>query len=471
MVTHRYFWCLLAFFPLFALGQGTVFTGAAPDYPLAKVIVKGQADGLSGFSEIKAQTETNSEGDFEFELSLNQPTRLTITINHITGAMYAQPNSSYTVFFPALPDDEVHTFGQTARVNLIFSELSKDDLNAQISEVNFLVDSFLVANAERIGSRQLGSALLRFEDELATSLSATHDRFLNRYLHFTVATTAFQLRAFTRLDLYKRFLKGADTTPHPALFDFIRAYFQRYFNRFESYYGTNQVLPALQSSTPGQSLLELMKTDDLLQNDTLRQYVAIHALMESFNDGLPRKKVVAALAHIHQNGSTPFIREAASNATKVLTQATAGFLAADFTFKNQYNEEVSLSDFRGKYVYLEFFSTWCSECPREHSVLSDIASEYREVAEVVSIAVDSESADYQTYTAKHPDYNWNILFDPTGYQSIENYKLRALPTYFLIDPEGVIIESPALTPTGGIVERLYPVLQKMRESNKFKVGE
>lgn len=461
----------MAFFPLIAIGQTTYISGAAPDYPLAQVLVMAQTDGLSTKLEMIAQTETNSEGDFKLALPLNRVTRLAININHISGAMYAQPNSDYTVFFPALPDDEVRTFGQTAQVALIFSELPKDDLNALISEVNFQVDSFLVANVDLIGSRQFAQALLKFEGELTESMPTPNNSFLQQHLQYTFATTAFHSRTFTRLDLYKRFLENATLEPHPTFFEFIRTYFQRYFNRFESNYGTQQVLPALQSSTPGESILELMKKDDLLQNDTLREYVAIHALMESFNDGLPRKKVAGALEYIGQNGQTPFIREAAINAIDLLTATTAGFLAKDLTFKNQYNEEVSLSDFRGKYLYLEFFSTWCSECPREQSVLPDIAEEYKEVAEIVSVVVDSEIEDYRAFIQKYPSYKWSILFDPTGCQSIQAYNLRALPAYFLIDPNGIIVESPALTPTGGIVERLYPVLQKAQESKRFKVGE
>lgn len=461
----------MALFPLLASGQSTHISGAAPDYASELVLVMAQTDGLSTQLKMLASTETDSVGNFELALNIDRVTRLSITINHISGVMFVQPDKDYTVFFPALPEDEVHTFGQTAQVSLIFMDLATDDLNAQVSEVNFQVDSFLVAHVDLIGSRQFAQALLKFEGELAESLPTDHNSFLQQHLQYSFAITAFHSRTFTRLDLYKRFLANATLEPHPTFFNFLRTYFQQYFNRFESNYGTQQVLPALKSGAPGDSILSLMKKDDLLQNDTLREYVAIHALMESFNDGLPRKKVVGALEFIGKNGQTAFIREAAINAIDLLTNTTVGFMAENLTFKNQYNEEVSLSDFRGKYLYLEFFSTWCTECPREQSALSDIAKEYKEVAEVVSIVVDSEQKEYQSYLQKHPGYSWNILFDPTGYQSIQAYNLRALPAYFLINADGVIIESPALTPTSGIVERLYPLLQKLKESKKFKVGE
>lgn len=445
--------------------------GSAPDYPDSRVLVYQDADPLSQKQVLIGTGETDSKGDFTLSFEADKTTPVALYINHIAGNMLVETNKRYKVFFPPLDEEQVRSFSGTARVGLIISDLPEDDVNRILSDLNYAVDSFLVANVALIGSKAFPPKLELMEKKLRTRFESFDKDYVLHHLDYTLATTEFSARAFTRRDLFERHLQNSSYPKNPAFFDFLRTFFQRYFERFEANYGGDLIKNTLDLSDPGPELIGLLQKDEFLEDLELRELVAIHALTEGFYTNLPRKKVVSCLNHIAAAGSTEFNRLAAENTIARLTATATGFPAPDFTFKDQHNESVSLSDFRGKHVYLEFTSTWCSECKREQDLLPALLKEYGDVVEVVTIFTDSDREAYQQYLAKYPHYTWPLLFDETGFESRDLYNVRTLPTFFLISPEGEILQSPASSPTDGIVEHLYPILQKAREEKRFKVGQ
>lgn len=462
-----------AFFlaPIFGVGQNTLIQGQAPDYSNSRVLVYAEADGLSGKRVLLSSGKVDADGAFKVEFDIERTTPVMLDIDHVVGEMLVHPDKRYTVFFPPLEKEQVRSFSGTSRVELYFDNPAADDINLLISDINYAVDSFLIAEVAKIGSRDFSKRLQSLENQLQQRFGNHPNEYVQMHQRYAMALTEFSTRAYTRRDLFERHLDAKQWTPHPTFFEFLRTFFQRYFENFGANYGPELIPETMKLSSPGGELLELMKKDEFLRSDTLREMVAIHALAEAYHKDLSTIKVVQCLDFIAQHGSTPFNREAAANTKARLTATAVGFEAPELTFLNQYNESVSLSDFRGKHIYLEFISTWCSDCPRDQSLLPDLQAEYGDVVEIITVVVDSERQDFQKYLSRNPDFSWNILYDPTGYEAQDTYNVRSLPWYFLIGPDGNFVQSPAASPTGGIVERLYPILQKARESQRLKVGE
>lgn len=457
--------------PIFGLGQNTAILGQAPDYKNSRILVFAEADALSGKKVMLGTSQVDAEGSFKVALDVEKTTPVLLYINHVVGEMIVQPNKRYNIFFPPLDKEQVRSFSGTARVDLYFDKPASDDVNLVISDINYAVDSFLIAEVARIGSKGFSERLQTLGHQFDQRFGDHPDEYVQIHQRYTLALTEFNTRAYTRRDLFERHLKDASHSPHPTYFEFLRTFFQRYFQRFGADYGPDFVPETMKTNDPGSTLMELLKKDEFLANDTLRQMVAIHALAEAYHTELPAKKVVQCLDYLEQHGNSAFNRNAALHTKSRLTAAAAGFEAPELTYFNQYNESVSLRDFRGKHVYLEFISTWCTDCKRDQSLLPDLMAEYSDVVEIITVVVDSKREDFQKYLASNPNFTWNILFDPSGYEAQNAYNVRSLPWYFLIGPDGIMLKSPAASPTDGIVEKLYPVLQKLRESEKFKVGE
>jgi peroxiredoxin len=108
----------------------------------------------------------------------------------------------------------------------------------------------------------------------------------------------------------------------------------------------------------------------------------------------------------------------------------------DFTLMDLDGNEVSLSDFNGKVLILNFWATWCPYCREEIPDFVEVYNEY-ESEDVQFIGVSNE--DISTLRSFVEDYNisYPILIDDANIMG--EWEISALPTTFVFDKDGQII--------------------------------
>ncbi|NOX19787.1 MAG: TlpA family protein disulfide reductase [Nitrospirae bacterium] len=119
--------------------------------------------------------------------------------------------------------------------------------------------------------------------------------------------------------------------------------------------------------------------------------------------------------------------------------ALVGTFAPDFTLQDLKGNKVSLIDFRGKVVLLNFWATWCPPCREEIPSLNKLMSQYQDKGLVI-IGVSSDSS-YKRLKAFARKYkiNFIVLHDAT-ITVTRKYKVFSLPTTFLINKRGRIVQ-------------------------------
>lgn len=116
-----------------------------------------------------------------------------------------------------------------------------------------------------------------------------------------------------------------------------------------------------------------------------------------------------------------------------------GKKAPDFTLKDINNRPFNLSSLRGKVVILNFWATWCPPCRAEMPSLNNLYREFRNRGlEVVAISTDRSSSVIEDYISKNP-IDFTVLID-TDNRVSRQFKVFSIPTTFLIDRNGTIIE-------------------------------
>jgi len=108
----------------------------------------------------------------------------------------------------------------------------------------------------------------------------------------------------------------------------------------------------------------------------------------------------------------------------------------DFTLMDLDGNEISLSDFNGKVLILNFWATWCPPCREEIPDFVEVYNEY-ESKDVQFIGVSNE--DISTLRSFVEDYNINypILIDNANVAS--KWGINAIPTTFMLDRDGKVI--------------------------------
>lgn len=114
-------------------------------------------------------------------------------------------------------------------------------------------------------------------------------------------------------------------------------------------------------------------------------------------------------------------------------------LAPNFTLASTEFEEVSLSDYEGKVVLLDFWATWCKPCEEEMPIFIELYDQYRERGfEVLGVSLDDEGLAVVNPFIEKLGVNYTILLaDP---EIVEKYKLLAIPSAYLINRNRRIVQ-------------------------------
>jgi len=117
-----------------------------------------------------------------------------------------------------------------------------------------------------------------------------------------------------------------------------------------------------------------------------------------------------------------------------------GHYAPDFKLKNPDGKEVSLSDYRGKVVFLNFWAIWCQPCLLELPVLDKLNKDLKsEDFEVIAVNTDHAMAiDQIKQYLKAKNFSFSVLLDPASKVGYQSYFVRGIPVNFIIDRDGVI---------------------------------
>ncbi len=111
--------------------------------------------------------------------------------------------------------------------------------------------------------------------------------------------------------------------------------------------------------------------------------------------------------------------------------------APDFSLDGR-GAQVNLSALRGKYVYLDFWASWCAPCKKSFPWMGALQQRFGAAGlQVVAINVDTRRSDADQFLAAMPAA-FTVAFDPTG-ATPKKYAIKGMPSSVLIDPAGKII--------------------------------
>ena len=137
-----------------------------------------------------------------------------------------------------------------------------------------------------------------------------------------------------------------------------------------------------------------------------------------------------------------------------------GKQAPGFTVSNFFNQSESyqLSSFKGKYLLVDFWATWCGPCIEELPKLADAYKKFQSKGfEILSVSSDDSDSDLSAFIEKGTvDMPWKHTRD--GEKMASDYKVVYLPTLYLVDPNGKIIADGDLLQGGGLEDILSQVL-------------
>ena len=100
-------------------------------------------------------------------------------------------------------------------------------------------------------------------------------------------------------------------------------------------------------------------------------------------------------------------------------------------------QPVSLADFRGKVVLVDFWASWCSPCRQSLPLYGKLRDNYAATDfAIIAIGLDEDVADGKAFLAEHP-IAYTTLQNPQG-DIAKAFDLKGMPSSYLVDRDGIV---------------------------------
>lgn len=210
-----------------------------------------------------------------------------------------------------------------------------------------------------------------------------------------------------------------------------------------------------------EDIKEFITAVNSLKSDNIRADLA-KGILSLISANNPINKEI--FDFIDKNTTNEKVKEEAKKAYETAKKLAVGSPSPKFSnYENFDGSTTSLDDFKGKVIYIDVWATWCLPCRGEIPYLKKLEEKFhgKDVA-FVSISIDDSKDEWKEFV-KNEDLKGVQLFADNAFNSqfIQDYGIRQIPTFILIDKEGKIVNADAPRPTNEeIVSILEGLLKK-----------
>ncbi len=216
-------------------------------------------------------------------------------------------------------------------------------------------------------------------------------------------------------------------------------------------------------------LNEFLKKDKFLKNDSLRELVIIKNLWDLYySSEFSPQAIEVIVSDLNQKTIIADHKKITATMLAYFNQMQTGSAAPNARARTKTGSISDLNSFKGKWIYLNFFSTKNPESLKEMPKIAALKKKFIDKIVFVSICLDDSLKSYTNYIKSNTKFDWNIWYnyDQSFTKTAkENYFVTGTQAYFLINNFGYLAQSPALSPSNGIENKLNMVFMKSTKKN------
>jgi len=240
-----------------------------------------------------------------------------------------------------------------------------------------------------------------------------------------------------------------------------RNYFQYLAKLDEEKYPMYEIIDSKRNFT---ALQNLVVKNRAIQNDTVDNLIILKGLYDAyFSNEFNRNAILEIFDSLIVQSDSEEYKELAANIRYKISRLNEGIAPPNFELIKFDGNTCSLDDLRGKYVYLNFCTSLSYPCLNNFNLLKSLYEKFSDQLEIVTISVDEDN-QRMNELIKTKNYRWKFLELDAESGILEDYNIRAYPTYFLISPGGKLVLSPAPGPDKDFEKIFIEILKSVKES-------
>lgn len=429
----------------------TRIEGRAEAYANTSIRLISFADYVTYREKSVFETVSNDSGYFSFTVDLKETRLHLLRIDDINATLYLEKDASYQLQFPEYTLKGGQILSKEKFINLRFQKDGSDSLNLKIREFNNAYDRFLVDNYSNFIQGNAQDFVRGFE---TIWINENDPEFLELHKKYAILNMKLSARYNRESVFNEAFLHGEIHENIQPYFDLTANFYNSYLKNFKMSKWHYKLENAINNTPNFDSIVGVLSTDKYLKHRYLAKFISLSELYFNYQKSTyNQENIEAIITQFSINEKDAFLKNVAENMLYNMKKLAVGTPAPPLSLVNAKGEAFQLSDLKGKYVYLDFWATWCAPCIRAFPLLQNLYDEYGDYVEIVSISIDKKLKPYEKFINEN-NYPWIFAHYNFDQKVIEEYGVVMLPHYYLIDPEGNLFQAPALSPTNGI-ERIF----------------
>ena len=198
---------------------------------------------------------------------------------------------------------------------------------------------------------------------------------------------------------------------------------------------------------------EMSYIGEHFDNDKVRESL-IHHLAFTYVEGNGTDNITDLKNLYYTYVTSPYLNEIFKQACAKWDKAAVGRPSPDLKGVDTNGKQLSLRDFRGKYVYIDMWATWCGPCQKELPFLKKLAEKYegRNIT-FLGLSIDADKAKWEA-RVKSGALCGTQLHIGKGSKFQADYRISGIPRFILLDPNGRIVNPDMTRPSSDDTEKI-----------------
>ncbi len=385
-----------------------------------------------------AESRVDSLGYFSFSVKSEKPFEAILDLDVFLGRIIIEPGKKIKIILPQKTirsaADEINPFFRPMEFFVKTPE-STDNITYAMSDFEKLYKNSsekILKDPKHINSGQVELEITQIDEKTS---SCTDSFFLEyKKLRF------LDLRQFTYYKnknavLKKNFSEEKVLYNNPAYNSLIIQTFGSYL--FET--DADSIYDILQNNKNWYALNSFLSKNELYFNKEFREYMlAINLCNLFYKQASFQNDVLQVLKNALETELHPNTKQLISAFLKKSGITVIGNQAPGFVLYNQEKIQVSLADFRDYFVYIGFYTVDSYACQKDLLMLKELYKKNIEGLKFITVFKDDNHQRIIDYALKN-ECDWSILHCYGSDRILQDYKIAAYPTYFLIHPNGTLL--------------------------------
>lgn len=385
--------------------------------------------------------------------------------------LYVQPDFVYGITIPEL--DKTFDYKNDAELPVNIGVIGTDstELNALIFDYQEQQNQVFLSEDNRFLNR---AVMFKRADSLEkvcyTRYADNTNDYFRSYVIYSIASINASVSRGENYLINSFILNRPVQYDHYEYMQFFNACFKGYLNSIAARRKGTSLYHIINVQASYPALLEFAKKDRFLKSDSICELVILRNLWDFYfsSDFVP-EAVENIVSQINMTTRNKQHKKIASTMLTYFNKMQVGSAAPGFSARNKQGTISSLSAYKGRWVYLNFFSTQNIESLKEMPKIAAIKKKLGSKMVFLSICLDDSVKTYENYLRANPKFDWPIWFsnEPSLTKTAkQSYFVTGTEAYFLINNQGYLAASPALSPSQGIEYKLNVIFKVRQKTTK-----